>query len=72
MTSSRRVRGAWLAAAIEGLGLPQVAHVRGRGLLRGIVLTENISREVALEEVNSVFQAMSEFKTMGFHVITRF
>jgi hypothetical protein len=27
---------------------------------------------VALEEVNSVFQAMSEFKTMGFHVITRF
>ncbi|WP_141056296.1 zinc-dependent alcohol dehydrogenase family protein [Tepidiphilus succinatimandens] len=31
-----------------------------------------ISREVALEEVNSVFQAMSEFKTMGFHVITRF
>ena len=39
--------GAWLAAAIEGLGLPQVDHVRGRGLLRGVVLTEPISARVA-------------------------
>ncbi|MFC4486504.1 zinc-dependent alcohol dehydrogenase family protein [Tepidiphilus baoligensis] len=31
-----------------------------------------ISREVALEEVNDVFKAMSEYKTMGFNVITRF
>ena len=47
--------GAWLAAAIEGLGLPQVAHVRGRGLLRGIVLTEDISREVALKALGDGF-----------------
>ena len=38
--------GDWLAAAIEGLELPQVDHVRGRGLLRGIVLTEPIAKDV--------------------------
>ncbi len=38
-----------LASAIEGLGLPEVDHVRGRGLLRGIVLNAPIAaRAVAL------------------------
>lgn len=39
--------GDWLAAAIEGLGLPQIACVRGRGLLRGIVFVDGIARDVA-------------------------
>lgn len=47
--------GAWLAAAIEGLGLPQVDHVRGRGLLRGVVLTEPISARVAAAALEAGF-----------------
>lgn len=42
-----RATGDWLAAAVEGLDLPQVSHVRGRGLLRGIVLTEPLAARVA-------------------------
>ncbi|WP_269779566.1 acetylornithine transaminase [Propioniciclava soli] len=38
--------GDWLAAAIEGLGLPQISHVRGRGLLRGVVLTAPVAKDV--------------------------
>lgn len=47
-----RRTGDWLAEAIEGLDAPQVSHVRGRGLLRGIVLTQPIAAratELALE-----------------------
>ncbi len=47
--------GAWLAAAIEGLGLPQVDHVRGRGLLRGVVLTDPISARVAAAALEAGF-----------------
>ncbi|HRL50009.1 MAG TPA: acetylornithine transaminase [Propioniciclava sp.] len=39
--------GAWLASSIEGLGLPQISHVRGRGLLRGVVVKEPISADIA-------------------------
>ena len=39
--------GAWLASSIEAVGLPQIDHVRGRGLLRGVVLTEPISADIA-------------------------
>lgn len=34
--------GEWFAAAVSGLGHPLVAGVRGRGLLRGIMLTEPV------------------------------
>ncbi len=34
--------GDWLAASIEALQHPGISHVRGRGLLRGIVLTADI------------------------------
>lgn len=39
--------GDWLAAAIEALGHPLIDHVRGRGLLRGIVLTKDVAPAVA-------------------------
>lgn len=39
--------GQRLAAGITALGHPRVAHVRGRGLLRGVVLTEPIAAAVA-------------------------
>ncbi|MGV8846933.1 acetylornithine transaminase [Tessaracoccus sp.] len=41
----RRV-GDWFAGAVEDLGHPLVDHVRGRGLLRGIVLTADIGPAV--------------------------
>lgn len=41
-----RETGEWLVGAIEGMGLPQVSHVRGRGLLRGIVLNQPNAKEV--------------------------
>ena len=41
-----RDTGDWLAGAVEGLGLRQVSHVRGRGLLRGIVLNQPNAKEV--------------------------
>lgn len=47
--------GDWLAAAIEGLGLPEVAHVRGRGLLRGIVLTRPIAKELGAAALEAGF-----------------
>ncbi|MCC2593190.1 acetylornithine transaminase [Tessaracoccus sp. OS52] len=42
MANAREV-GDWFAAAVESLGHPAVSHVRGRGLLRGVVLTEDIA-----------------------------
>lgn len=39
--------GAWLAGAISSLGHPRIAGVRGRGLLIGVVLTEDIAAAVA-------------------------
>ncbi|GGM13552.1 acetylornithine transaminase [Nakamurella endophytica] len=39
--------GKHLAAAVEGLGHPLVSHVRGRGLLLGIVLTDPVAPRVA-------------------------
>ncbi|QIJ66438.1 acetylornithine transaminase [Streptomyces sp. JB150] len=39
-------RGDQLRAGIEGLGHPLVAHVRGAGLLLGIVLTEPLAAQV--------------------------
>ncbi len=42
-----RATGAWLAAAIEGLGHPLVQRVRGRGLLLGVVLTDDRAPAVA-------------------------
>ena len=42
----RRV-GDWFAAAVTGLGHPDVAEVRGVGLLRGIVLNREVASQVA-------------------------
>ncbi|MEZ5201136.1 MAG: acetylornithine transaminase [Micropruina glycogenica] len=39
--------GERLAASITALGHPRIDHVRGRGLLRGVVLTEPIAPAVA-------------------------
>ncbi len=39
--------GAWLAAAIEGLGHPLIGSVRGRGMLLGVVLTSDVAPQVA-------------------------
>ncbi|MEO7589403.1 MAG: acetylornithine transaminase [Arachnia sp.] len=41
----RRV-GDWFASAVEALGHPLIGRVRGRGLLRGIVLTADIGPAV--------------------------
>lgn len=40
-------RGAQIAAAVEALAHPLVDHVRGRGLLRGIVLTSDVAAVVS-------------------------
>lgn len=42
-----RTAGERLASGILGLGHPRVATVRGRGLLRGVVLTEPVAAAVA-------------------------
>lgn len=42
-----RAAGDHLASAIAGLGHPRILTVRGRGLLRGVVLTEDIAPAVA-------------------------
>lgn len=47
--------GDWLAAAIDALGLPGVAGVRGRGLLRAIVLRDPTSRDVAARALAAGF-----------------
>lgn len=47
--------GAWLAEAIEGLGLPQVSQVRGRGLLRGVVLAAPSASQVAARALAAGF-----------------
>ena len=47
--------GDWLAASIEGLGLAHVAGVRGRGLLRGVVLAQPNARDVAASALASGF-----------------
>lgn len=38
--------GAWFRDAVEGLGHPLIERVRGQGLLRGIVLTEDVAPAV--------------------------
>lgn len=50
-----RDTGAWLADAIEGLGLPGVSHVRGRGLLRGVVLNQPNAKAVAAAALDAGF-----------------
>ncbi len=47
--------GDWLAGEIEGLGHPLVDHVRGRGLLRGVVLTASIAPAVAESALDAGF-----------------
>lgn len=42
-----RAVGIWLREAIEGLGHERIDHVRGAGLLLGVVLTEEIAPKVA-------------------------
>lgn len=51
LANAREV-GDWFAGAVEALGHPLVSHVRGAGLLRGIVLTAPVGSavvEAALE-----------------------
>jgi acetylornithine/N-succinyldiaminopimelate aminotransferase len=47
--------GDWLAGAIEALGDARISHVRGRGLLRGIVLTGENSAAVAASAQDAGF-----------------
>ncbi len=47
--------GDWFAEAVEGLGLSVVKQVRGRGLLRGIVLAEPIAAAVAARGLDAGF-----------------
>lgn len=39
--------GQWLSSSIEALGHPRIDHVRGRGLLLGVVLTDDVAPAVA-------------------------
>lgn len=39
--------GQWLRTTIEALGHPRIDHVRGRGLLLGVVLTDDVAPAVA-------------------------
>ncbi|MDO5677923.1 MAG: acetylornithine transaminase [Propionibacteriaceae bacterium] len=39
--------GQWLADAVRGLNHPLISHVRGRGMLLGVVLREEIAAKVA-------------------------
>lgn len=50
-----RETGTWLAEAIEGLRLPQIDHIRGRGLLRGIVLNQPNARAIAAAALEAGF-----------------
>ena len=47
--------GEWLASAILALGHPGIAGVRGRGLLRGVVLTDEVAPAVAAAALASGF-----------------
>ena len=47
--------GEWLADAVRALGHPGIAGVRGRGLLRGIVLTDDVAPRVAAAALASGF-----------------
>lgn len=47
LLSRARELGNYLKASVEGLGHPLIDHVRGRGLLRGIVLSSDIAPGVA-------------------------
>lgn len=42
-----RATGRWLADAVRALDHPMVDHVRGRGLLLGVVLTQEVAPRVA-------------------------
>ena len=46
MDTAREI-GAWLAEAIMALGHPRIVEVRGRGMLLGIVLSDEIAASVA-------------------------
>jgi acetylornithine aminotransferase len=46
LVSRARVLGQRLAAGIEGLGDPLVSHVRGRGLMLGVVLTAPVAPQI--------------------------
>ncbi|MFP5416722.1 MAG: acetylornithine transaminase [Actinomycetes bacterium] len=50
-----RDTGDWLAASIEGLGLPEISHVRGRGLLRAVVLNQPTSKAIAAAALEAGF-----------------
>lgn len=50
-----RSTGDWLAAAIERAGLARVRAVRGRGLLRGVLLTEPIAPQVVARGLEAGF-----------------
>ncbi len=47
LLQNARSQGDRLAAGVEALGHPLIDHVRGRGLLRGIVLTEPVAAAVS-------------------------
>lgn len=47
LLNTAKEMGDHLAAAIEALGSPLVDHVRGRGLLRGVALTQDIAAKLS-------------------------
>lgn len=47
--------GEHIVAAIEGLGRPEISHVRGAGLLRAIVLTADIAPALATAALKAGF-----------------
>lgn len=55
LLSHVRELGEYLAAGVLNLGHPRIAGVRGRGLLRGIVLTEPVAAEVATRALDAGF-----------------
>lgn len=50
-----RSTGAWLRQRIEELGHPMVSHVRGRGLLLGVVLTDDHAPAIAQAALDAGF-----------------
>lgn len=44
--------GAWLADRLRGLNHPRIAGVRGRGMLLGVVLTDDVAPAVAAAALN--------------------